>query len=141
MAAFSGKWKLVSNADFEPFLDAVKATPEYREQVKGFLALADKEYYEEIAFDPSAKTLKRTSFIDGKPVKTDGPITIGQEFEDNVHGKPAKITTTLESDTKMKRKEIGSDFTTNGEFEVKGNEMFLTISCDGVTINSKYQRI
>lgn len=141
MAAFTGKWKLVSNDDFEPFLDAVKATPEYREQVKGFQSLASKDYYEEITLDPAAKTFKRTSYIDGKAVKQDGPINIGQEFDDTVHGKPAKVTTTLESDTKMKRKEVGSDFTTSGEFEVKGDELFGNFSCNGVSVKTKYQRI
>lgn len=141
MASFSGKWKLVTKGDFNAFLDAVKAPEEYREQVKGFQALADTDYYEQIDFDPTAKTMKRTAYLQGKAVKEDGPRTFGEEFEDTCHGKPAKVTTKLESETKILRKEVGSDFSTSGEIEVKGNELFFTMTCNGVTINSKYERI
>lgn len=145
MSAFNGKWRFVrTDENCEKFNAAVKAAPEYTsllEQLAAGLPSNPNIYVEELKVDKAAGTVQRIVYINGKAEKDAGPVKFDTEVDGMTYGKPAKLKVTLESDTKLKRTEVGSDFTATVTLEVNGDELTLTSVSGGVTSVDKYARV
>ena len=143
MAGFNGKWKLVSSENAEAYFTAVKASDEFKEKLRA-LAVEHKAnpdiYIEEIKLDKAAGTIQRIVYIKGEVKKDSGVHKLGTEHVGKAHGKEAKLTATLESDTKIVRKEVGDDFESTSVLELHGDELTLTQTSGGVVAKDKYVR-
>jgi len=87
-------------------------------------------------------TFHRQAFINGEKKKDSGPVEFGVERSANMgDGRPAKITFTKNSDNKITRKEVVDGLNLTSTFEVKGDEMILTMTNGTVTTTEKYKRV
>lgn len=144
MAGFNGKWRLVSSENGEAFFNANNASEEYKTALRSLWAEHKTNpdiYQEELKVDKAAGTIQRIVYLKGAVQKDSGPVQFNQERDGKAHGNPAKITVTLDSDTKITRKEVGSNFNSTAVVEVSGDELTLTMTGNGVTAKEKYARV
>jgi len=145
MAHFNGKWKLVSSENADAFFAAVRAGEEFLQLLKSVHAEVKESnpdaYIEEFQVDKAANTVQRIVYVRGEKKRDSGTIPFGVEVDGRCHGKQAKITVTMESDTKIIRHEKGEDFASTSTIEVKDSDMTLTLTCGGITATEKYKRV
>lgn len=144
MTSVTGKWKLITSNNLENYHNAIHTTDEYKDRLR---KLADAwksdpdSYVEEFNYDASAGTLRRAVFVNGES-KRDTKYKVGGEVEaTTADGRKAKITLSVEGDSKISIHEKGADFEVNGAVEAKGNDLTLTLTGNSVTSLQTYKRI
>jgi len=140
---FDGRWNLTAVEDAAAFYDAINSTEEHKAMLRR-LAEAVKQdptvYVEELKVGDT--TFHRTCYINGEKKKDSGERPLNTEVSANIaDGRPAKIKITKVSDSKLVRTEVGDGFDITSTYEVKGDELFITMTNGTVTTSEKYKRV
>jgi len=140
---FDGRWTLAGVEGATAFYDAINSPEEHKTMLRR-LAEGVKAnptgYVEE--FKVGANTFHRQAFINGEKKRDSGEAPLNTEVSAKIaDGRPAKIKIVKESETKLVRTEIGEGFTITSTFEVKGDELTLTMSNGTVSTSEKYKRM
>jgi hypothetical protein len=145
MSAFNGKWHLTDIKNGQQFYDAIKSPSENQENLRqiGAKIRADPHaYYEEVTANRAEGTLRRAVYIHDKVHRDSGTVKSGVEFAHQcADGRPVKSTFWFESDTKLKRHEVGDGFTIDTIVEVDGDTMTATLTGNGVSKVMTYKRM
>jgi len=139
---FTGRWHLAAVEGAIAYYDAIRAPEEYKQRLLKIAESVKQDptvYAEVIAVE--GNTFHREVFINGEKKKDSGVIEFGVERSANIgDGRPAKITLTKESESRITRKEVGDGFTLTSTFEVHGDDLTLTMSNGTVATTEKYKR-
>jgi len=140
---FNGRWSLTAVDGAIAYYDAIKCPAEYKQRLLAIAEGVKKDpstYVEAITLE--GNTFHRQAFINGEKKKDSGAVEFGVERSANLgDGRPAKITFTKNSENKITRKEVVEGLNLTSTFEVKGDEMILTMTNGTVTTTEKYKRV
>jgi len=143
MSQFNGRWSLSAVDQALAFYQQINSPDEYKAKLTKLAEAVKNDpsvYVEELTVE--ASTVHRKVFINGEKTKDNGPQPIGKEVDAKLgDGRPSKTKLVKESDTKIVRTEVTDSFTITTTFEVKGDELVVTMSSGGVTTTEKYKRV
>lgn len=137
MANFTGKWEVCSSDNFEEYMIALGIDEAKRIEAHKFLGDDSKMSYE-ISNSGDDWTFKVKTPTVGERIVN---FTLGQEFDSfTLDGRKIKAVFSLDGD-KLVEKQTGDGFTTENVRTASGDEMSMTMTCNGVQCTRRYKKI
>jgi len=140
---FDGRWSLAAVDGAVAFYDSINSPEDHKTMLRKLAEAVKKDssvYVEELKVE--GDTFHRQAYVNGEKKKDSGPAPLNTEVSAKIaDGRPAKIKIVKESESKLVRTEVGDGFKITSTFEVKGDELTLTMSSGSVTTSEKYKRV
>jgi hypothetical protein len=146
MAGFNGRWALVSAENAEAYLTATHTPDELQAKMKNLMAnlkTNPESLVEEVHVDKAAGTIQVKIFINGE-LKHEMTVEFNKEVDHTgLDQRPAKITATLKTDTKIVIIKKTATFEAEIVYTLStnGTEVTTTRTSGGVTSTEKYKKL
>jgi len=140
---FNGRWSLSAVEQAAAFYDAINSPEEYKAKLRRLTDAVKEDasvYVEELRVEDN--TFQRQYFIQGEKKKDSGFQPFNTEVAAKLgDGRPSQTKIVKEADNRIVRTEVADGFTIKSVFEVKGDELILTMTSGSVTTTEKYKRV